>query len=81
MTTLTAISNADANQLSYVAMDAILFVVRHASDIERIAERFCHYDMADAMKLCMENGMNNLLMDCDMDDKIAAMEEEGHEVQ
>lgn len=68
MSSISKLTTVDLNQLSYVAMDAILFVGRNLSDIERIAATFCHYDIADAMKLCMENGMNNLLTTCDIDE-------------
>lgn len=68
MSSISKLTTADLNQLSYVAMDAVVFVGRNISDIERIAATFCHYDIADAMKLCMENGMNSLLQTCDMDE-------------
>lgn len=68
MSSISKLTTVDLNQLSYVAMDAILFVGRNLSDIERIAATFCHHDIADAVKLCMENGMNNLLTTCDMDE-------------
>ena len=72
MSSISKLTMVDLNQLSYVAMDAILFVGRNISDIERIAATFCHYDIADAVKLCMENGLNNLLTTCDMDDEMNA---------
>ena len=66
--TMTKMTNVEINQLSYVAMDSMNFALRNVNDLQRIAETFCGGDFADAVKLCMNNGMNNLLTMCDMDD-------------
>ena len=66
--TMTKMTNVEINQLSYVAMDSMNFALRNVSDLQRIADTFCGGDFADAVKLCMNNGMNALLTMCDMDD-------------
>ena len=68
MSTLSKITIEDRNQLSYVAMDAVLWVCRNDEDMQRIAEHFTAYDLSDAFKLCLENGMRTLLQMCDIDD-------------
>ena len=69
MSSISKLTTADLNQLSYVVMDAVNFSGRHSSDIERIAKTFCYGDFAEAVKLCMENGLNSLLQTCDLDDE------------
>ena len=66
--TMTKMTNVEINQLSYVAMDSMNFALRNVNDLQRIADTFCGGDFADAVKLCMNNGMNALLTMCDMDD-------------
>ena len=66
--TMNKMTHAEINQLSYVAMDSMNFALRNVDDLQRIAETFCGGDFADAVKLCLNNGMNNLLTMCDMDD-------------
>ena len=68
--TMNSMTNAEINQLSYVAMDSVGFAIRNNGDIQRIADTFCHSDFADAVKLCMNNGMNSLLTLCDMDEEM-----------
>lgn len=65
---MSKMTQMEINQLSYVAMDSMNFALRNVDDLQRIAETFCGGDFADAVKLCMNNGMNNLLTMCDMDD-------------
>ena len=68
--TMNSMTNAEINQLSYVAMDAVNFALRNVTDLQRIADTFCHGDFADAVKLCMENGRNALITICDMDEEM-----------
>ena len=67
--TMTKMTDAEIAQIGYVAMDSVNFALRNVSDLQRIAETFCHDDFADAVKLCMNNGMNALLTLCDMDEE------------
>ena len=65
---ISQMTQIEINQLSYVAMDSMNFALKNVSDLQRIADTFCGGDFADAVKLCMNNGMNALLTMCDMDD-------------
>ena len=68
--TMTKMTDAEIAQIGYVAMDAVNFALRNVGDLQRIADTFCHGDFADAVKLCMNNGMNALLTICDMDEEM-----------
>ena len=68
--TMTKMTDAEISQLGYVAMDSVNFALRNVTDLQRIADTFCHGDFADAVKLCLENGKNALLTICDMDEEM-----------
>ena len=69
MITWTKMTIEDRNQLSYIAMDGVLWACRNAYDLERIADHFTSGDLSDAFKLCLKNGMDNMISQCDLDDK------------
>ena len=68
----------DINQLSYVVSDAVIHAMRNRESLERIADRFHHGDFADAFKECLLRGIDEMMMMCDMDDK---MEEESKQAE
>jgi len=63
---MSSLTSSEVNEISYVVMDAVLFAFRNSHDLMKIADEFCSGSFSDAVKLCMENGMNNMLTMCDM---------------
>ena len=49
---------------------ALYKTIEHHRDIERIAERFCNGDTAEAFNDIIEKGLTELLALCDLDDKM-----------
>ena len=68
--TMTAMTSSEVNEISYVVMDAVTFAFRNSQDLKRIADDFCSGSFSDAVKLCMENGMNSMLQMCEMSDEV-----------
>ena len=66
--TMSSLTSSEVNEISYVVMDAVTFAFRNSNDLKRIADDFCSGSFSDAVKLCMENGMNSMLQMCDMSD-------------
>lgn len=64
--TMSSLTSSEVNEISYVVMDAVLFAFRNSYDLMKIADEFCSGSFSDAVKLCMENGMNSMLQMCDM---------------
>lgn len=69
--TMTSLTSSEVNEISYVVMDAVTFAFRNSNDLKRIADDFCGGSFSDAVKLCMENGMNSMLQICDMSDEVS----------
>lgn len=69
--TMSSMTSSEVNEISYVAMDAVAFAFRNSRDLQRIADGFCSGSFSDAVKLCMENGMNSMLQLCNMDDEVS----------
>lgn len=69
--TMTTMTSSEVNEVSYVAMDAVAFAFRNSHDLKRIADGFCGGSFSEAVKLCMENGMNSMLQICDMSDEVS----------
>ena len=67
---MTAMTSGEVNQISYVAMDAVAFAFRNSRDLSRIADEFTGGDFSNAVKLCLENGMNSMLQLCDMSEEV-----------
>ena len=55
---------------------AVTFLIEKDEDISRIADHFCNGDRVQAFSDLMEKGLKEMLDMCDMDDKLAAAEEE-----
>ena len=49
---------------------ALYKTIEHHRDIEKIAERFCNGDTAEAFSDIIEKGLSELLALCDLDDKM-----------
>lgn len=49
---------------------ALYKTIEHHRDIEKIAERFCNGDTAEAFSDIIEKGLAELLALCDLDDKM-----------
>ncbi len=53
------------------SIDVALYrTIEHHRDIERIAERFCNGDTAEAFSDIIEKGLTELLALCDLDDRM-----------
>lgn len=68
--TMSSLTSSEVNEISYVVMDAVTFAFRNSNDLKRIADDFCSGSFSDAVKLCMENGMNSMLQMCDLSDEV-----------
>lgn len=66
---MTAMTSGEVTEISYVAMDSVAFAFRNSRDLQRIADGFCGGSFSEAVKLCMENGMNSMLQMCDISDE------------
>ena len=53
---------------------ALYKTIEHHRDIEKIAERFCNGDTAEAFSDIIEKGPTKLLALCDLDDKLMETE-------
>lgn len=76
MTSLSMIIGRDKWDLSDGMSIAATFLIEKDEDISRIAGHFCNGDRVQAFSDLMEKGLQSMLDMCDMDDKLAAMEEE-----
>lgn len=54
---------------------ALYKTIEHHRDIERIAERFCNGDTAEAFSDIIEKGLTELLALCDLDDRFMETDE------
>ena len=69
-TPLTYIYGRDKNILMNVCADTIKFSIENGEDLNAIAEYWTGGDFADALKLCMEEGLQAMLRMCAMDREI-----------
>lgn len=57
------------------SIDVALYkTIEHHRDIERIAERFCNGDTAEAFSDIIEKGLQEYLDMCDLDDRLMETE-------
>lgn len=57
------------------SIDVALYkTIEHHRDIERIAERFCNGDTAEAFSDIIEKGLQEYLDMCDLDDRLTETE-------
>lgn len=62
---LTGWDRADIANTAYQAVD---FMIGNYYDIERVSEYFAHGCIEDAVRFCLEKGLQTMLDMCDMDD-------------
>ena len=53
---------------------ALYKTIEHHRDIEKIAERFCNGDTAEAFSDIIEKGLEHFLEMCDLDDRLTETE-------
>ena len=81
-TPLTYIYGRDKYILMDVSAMTIKFSIENAEDLTRVAEYFAGGDLPDALKMCMEEGLTNILSLCDQSDAMDREEREnGHRDQ
>lgn len=68
MSNLRRLDTWDKMQLRDAIDIALYKVIEHHDDLDRIAERFCGGDTAEAFSDIIEKGIQGYLDMCDMDD-------------
>ena len=76
MSSLGAIIGRDKWDLSDDMSVAVTFLIENDEDISRIAEHFNNGDRVQTFSDILKKGLQEYLDMCDMDDKLAATEEE-----
>ena len=71
MTTYGKLSSRDEMMLEYIVGDAIRFTIRRHEELEAIAERFHHGDLADAFLECLRRGLDQMMTMVEMDEKVS----------
>ena len=62
MNTFGKLAARDATMLEYIVGSAVKLTIRHREDLEGIADRFFHGDLADAFEHCLEEGIEKMVM-------------------
>ena len=75
LSSIELLSRWDCILISDIASESMRIFIDRFADIERIADRFCNGKMIEAWDDILEKGIIDILMMCDMDDKINS---EGH---
>ena len=74
MSNLGQLTGWDKTELQWSTSAAIHLLIKHHDEMERVAERFCGNDMAQAFEDIFEKGLQDLLDMCDMDDRLTETE-------
>lgn len=67
--TFGRLSSRDGTMLEYIVGDAVRMTIRKREELETIAERFHHGDLADAFNECLLRGIDQMMIMCEMDEK------------
>ena len=71
MSTFGKIASRDATMLEYIVGSAVKLTIRKHEELETIAERFHHGDLADAFEECLLRGIDQMMTMCEMDEKVS----------
>ena len=71
MNTFGKLAARDATMLEYIVGSAVKLTIRNHEELEAIAERFHHGDLSDAFKECLERGIQQMMIMCEMDEKVS----------
>ena len=71
---ISSLTGWDKVELQWSTSAAIHLLIEHHDEMERVAERFCCSDMAQAFEDIFEKGLQAMLDMCDMDDRLTEEE-------
>ena len=74
MSNLGQLTGWDKTELQWSTSAAIHLLIKHHDEMEKVAERFCCNDMAQAFEDIFEKGLQEFLDMCDMDDRLTETE-------
>ena len=74
MSGIGSLTGWDRSHLIWASSMGIEMLIKHHTEIERVAERFCTNDINVALYDIFEKGLQEMLDMCDMDDKLSETE-------